>query len=176
MALIVQKYGGTSIANVEKIRHVANIIAKHKKEGDDIVVVVSAMAGETDRLVKLASSIMDPPDERELDVITSSGEQVSSGLLALRLKAQGHDSISYQGHQIRILTDSIYSKAKIKNIDAKNIRKAISNGKVVVVAGFQGVDDEGNVTTLGRGGSDLTAVALASVLGADSCELYKDGL
>jgi len=174
MALIVQKYGGTSIANVEKIRHVANIIAKHKKEGDDIVVVVSAMAGETDRLVKLASSIMDPPDERELDVITSSGEQVSSGLLALRLKSQGHDSISYQGHQVRILTDSVYSKAKIKNIDAKNIRKAIANGKVVVVAGFQGVDDEGNVTTLGRGGSDLTAVALASVLGADSCELYKD--
>jgi len=174
MGLIVQKYGGTSVANVEKIRQVANIIVNNKKEGNNVVAVVSAMAGETNRLVKLASSIMDPPDERELDVITSSGEQVSSGLLALRLKAQGYNSVSFQGHQIRILTDSVYSKAKIKTIDARNIKNAISRGKVVVVAGFQGVDEEGNVTTLGRGGSDLTAVALAFVLKADSCELYKD--
>ena len=129
MGLIVQKYGGTSVANVEKIRQVANIIVNNKKEGNNVVAVVSAMAGETDRLVKLASSIMDPPDERELDVITSSGEQVSSGLLALRLKAQGHNSVSFQGHQIRILTDSVYSKAKIKTIDARNIKNAISRGK-----------------------------------------------
>ena len=148
MGLVVQKYGGTSVANIEKIRNVANIIIKHKKDGDDVVAVVSAMAGETDRLVKLATSIMDPPDERELDVITSSGEQVSSGLLALRLKALGHDCVSFQGHQIRILTDNVYSKAKIKSIDARNIKKAVSGGKVVVVAGFQGVDEEGNVTTL----------------------------
>jgi len=128
MGLIVQKYGGTSVANVEKIRQVANIIVNNKKEGNNVVAVVSAMAGETDRLVKLALSIMDPPDERELDVITSSGEQVSSGLLALRLKAQGYNSVSFQGHQIRILTDSVYSKAKIKNIDAKNIKKCNLKG------------------------------------------------
>ena len=132
------------------------------------------MAGETDRLVKLAKSVMDPPDERELDVITSSGEQVSSGLLAMTIKALGHESISFMGHQIRILTDNVYSKAKIRSIDDKNLKKALSENKVVIVAGFQGVDDEGNLTTLGRGGSDLTAVALASVLNADSCELYKD--
>ena len=174
MGLVVQKYGGTSVANLDKIQSVANIIIKAKKRGDNVVAVVSAMAGETDKLVKLASSVMDPPDERELDVITSSGEQVSSGLLALTLKSKGCESVSYQGHQIRILTDNVYSKAKIKNIDARNVKKAVNNGKVVVVAGFQGVDEEGNVTTLGRGGSDLTAVALASVLKADSCELYKD--
>ena len=174
MGLVVQKYGGTSVASLDKIKNVANIIINTKKKGNNVVAVVSAMAGETDRLVKLASSVMDPPDERELDVVTSSGEQVSSGLLAMALKSRGHESISYLGHQIRILTDNVYSKAKIKTIDARNVKKAVKNGKVVVVAGFQGVDEEGNVTTLGRGGSDLTAVALASVLSADSCELYKD--
>lgn len=174
MGLIVQKYGGTSVANLEKIKFVAGNIIKNRQKGNDIVAVVSAMAGETDRLVKLARQVMDPPDERELDVITSSGEQVSSGLLSITIKSMGYDAVSFQGHQIRILTDNVYSKAKIRSIDDRNIKKALSGGKVVIVAGFQGVDQEGNVTTLGRGGSDLTAVALAAVLNADSCELYKE--
>lgn len=173
MGVVVQKYGGTSVANLDRIRRVADIIIKAKKK-NKVVAVVSAMSGETNRLVKLASSLMDPPDERELDVIASSGEQVSSGLLAMALKSKRHEAVSYQGHQIRILTDNAYSKAKIKNIDSKNIKKALSDGKVVVVSGFQGVDEQGNVTTFGRGGSDLTAVALSSILNADSCELYKD--
>ncbi len=173
MGVVVQKYGGTSVANLDRIRRVADIIIKAKKK-NKVVAVVSAMSGETNRLVKLASSLMDPPDERELDVIASSGEQVSSGLLAMALKSKRHEAVSYQGHQIKILTDNAYSKAKIKNIDSKNIKKALSDGKVVVVSGFQGVDEQGNVTTFGRGGSDLTAVALSSILNADSCELYKD--
>lgn len=174
MGLVIQKYGGTSVANLDKIQRVADIIISTKKKDNNIVAVVSAMSGETDRLVKLASSLMDPPDERELDVIVSIGEQVTSGLLAMALKSKGHEAISYQGHQVKILTDNTYSRAKIRNIDAANVKKALSNDKVVVVSGFQGVDDEGNVTTLGRGGSDLTAVALSSILDADSCELYKD--
>lgn len=174
MGLIVQKYGGTSVANLEKIKFVAGNIIRNREKGNDIVAVVSAMAGETDRLVKLAREVMDPPDERELDVITSSGEQVSSGLLSITIKSMGYDAVSFQGHQIRILTDNVYSIAKIRSIDDRNIKKALSGGKVVIVAGFQGVDQEGNVTTLGRGGSDLTAVALAAVLNADSCELYKE--
>ncbi|MGQ0793585.1 MAG: aspartate kinase [Deltaproteobacteria bacterium] len=174
MGLIVQKYGGTSVANVDKIRAVANIVIKTKERGNGVIAVVSAMAGETDKLITLSRSIMDPPDERELDVIASSGEQVSSGLLAMTLKSLGHDAISFQGHQVRIMTDNAYSKARILKIDAENIIKAIGAGKIAVIAGFQGVDDEGSVTTLGRGGSDLTAVALAAVLRADACELYKD--
>lgn len=174
MGLIVQKYGGTSVANLDKIRFVAENIIKNRERGNNVVAVVSAMAGETDRLTRLARQVMDPPDERELDVITSSGEQVSSGLLAITLKSMGYDAVSFQGHQIRILTDNVYSKAKIRSIDDRSMKKALESGKVVIVAGFQGVDDEGNVTTLGRGGSDLTAVALASVLNADACELYKD--
>ncbi|MER3447886.1 MAG: aspartate kinase [Candidatus Dadabacteria bacterium] len=174
MALIVQKYGGTSLANIDKIRQVANHIIKTKKRGNDVLVVASAMAGETDRLIKLACSIMDPPDERELDVITSSGEQVSSGLLAMMIKSLGHDAVSFQGHQVRIITDNAHSKARIVKIDNEKIKRALLAGKIVVVAGFQGVDEDGNVTTLGRGGSDLTAVALATALRADACELYKD--
>lgn len=174
MALIVQKYGGTSVANTDKIKWVAEHVIRTKEKGHDVIAVVSAMAGETDRLIKLSRSIMDPPDERELDVITSSGEQVSAGLLALMIKSLGWDALSFQGHQIGILTDNSYSKAKIVKIDDKKIRNALLNGRIVVVAGFQGVDKEGNVTTLGRGGSDLTAVALAAVLKADACELYKD--
>lgn len=174
MALVVQKYGGTSVANLDKIQQVADIIISTKEKSNNVVAVVSAMSGETDRLVKLASSIMDPPEERELDVIASSGEQVTSGLLTMALKSRGCKAVSYQGHQVKILTDSAYSRARIRNIDAANVKKALSDGKVVVVSGFQGVDEEGNVTTLGRGGSDLTAVALSTVLGADSCELYKD--
>ena len=174
MGLIVQKFGGTSVANIEKIKSVANHVVRTKDMGNDILVVVSAMAGETDRLLKLATSVMDPPDERELDVITSSGEQVSSGLLAMMIKSLGKDCVSFQGHQIRIVTDNAHSKAKIRTIDDSLIRESLGKGKVVVIAGFQGVDSDGNVTTLGRGGSDLTAVALARVLEADSCELYKD--
>lgn len=174
MALVVQKYGGTSVANVDKIRWVAEHVVRTKEKGNDVLIVVSAMAGETDRLIKLARGIMDPPDERELDVITSSGEQVSSGLLSMMIKSLGHDAVSLQGHQVRIITDNAYSKAKIVKIYDEKVRKAFAEGKIVVVAGFQGVDTEGNVTTLGRGGSDLTAVALAAVLGADACELYKD--
>lgn len=174
MALIVQKYGGTSVANIDKIRWVAKHIVNTKNKGNKVVAVVSAMAGETDRLVQLALSVMDPPDEREFDVITSSGEQVSSGMVAMMVKSMGEDAVSYQGHQIRILTNKSYSKAKIVKIDDSSVKKALKKGQIVIVAGFQGVDEENNVTTLGRGGSDLTAVALASVLNADSCELYKD--
>ncbi len=174
MALIVQKYGGTSVANIDKIGWVAKHIVNTKNKGNKVVAVVSAMAGETDRLIKLALSVMDPPDEREFDVITSSGEQVSSGIVAMMIKSMGENAVSYQGHQIRILTNKSYSKAKIVKIDDSSLKKALKKGQIVIVAGFQGVDEENNVTTLGRGGSDLTAVALASVLKADSCELYKD--
>ena len=174
MALIVQKYGGTSLANLDKIRQVAEHIIRTKKKGDDVLVVSSAMAGETDRLIRLSRSIIDPPDERELDVVTSSGEQVSSGLLAMMIKSFGYDAVSFQGHQVRIITDNAYSKARIVKIDDEKIKRALLDGKIGVVAGFQGVDEEGNVTTLGRGGSDLTAVSLAAVLKADVCELYKD--
>ncbi len=174
MGLIVQKYGGTSVAGLDKIKWVAGHVIGTKEKGNDVLVVVSAMAGETDKLVKLSLQVMDPPDERELDVVTSSGEQVSSGLLAMSIKALGQDALSLQGHQVRIVTDNAHSKAKIVRIDAERIKKALDEGKIVVVAGFQGVDEEGNVTTLGRGGSDLTAVALAAALNADSCELYKD--
>ena len=174
MGLIVQKYGGTSVSSLEKIRGVAQHVIKTSRDGNDVLVVVSAMAGETDRLVSLALQVMDPPDERELDVITSSGEQVSSGILSMTIKALGHEAVSFQGHQVRIVTDNAHSKAKIQSIHAEKIENALKKGKIVVVAGFQGVDVDGNVTTLGRGGSDLTAVALAAALKADSCELYKD--
>lgn len=174
MGLIVQKYGGTSVSNLEKIRRVAEHVVNTKEKGNDVLVVVSAMAGETDRLVKMCLEVMDPPDERELDVITSSGEQVSSGLLSMTIKALGHEALSFQGHQVRIITDNAHSKAKIVRIDAERIKESLAQGHIIVVAGFQGVDDNGNVTTLGRGGSDLSAVALAAALEADSCELYKD--
>lgn len=174
MGLIVQKYGGTSVSNLEKIRRVAEHVVHTKEEGNNVLVVVSAMAGETDRLVKLCLEVMDPPDERELDVITSSGEQVSSGLLSMTIKSLGHEALSFQGHQVRIITDNAHSKAKIVRIDAERIKESLSQNHIIVVAGFQGVDENGNVTTLGRGGSDLSAVALAAALDADSCELYKD--
>ncbi|HEX9860338.1 MAG TPA: aspartate kinase, partial [Nitrospirota bacterium] len=170
MGLIVQKYGGTSVSSLDKIKWVAGHVIRTREMGNDVLVVVSAMAGETDKLVKLSLQIMDPPDERELDVVTSSGEQVSSGLLAMSIKALGHEALSLQGHQVRIVTDNAHSKAKIVRIDAERIKKALGKGKIVVVAGFQGVDEEGNVTTLGRGGSDLTAVALSAALNAEACE------
>ncbi len=174
MSLTVQKYGGTSVSDIASIGRVAENIVSRAKAGGGIVAVVSAMAGETDRLTNLARKVMDPPDRRELDVIISSGEQVSSGLLCMSIKSLGVEAVSFQGHQVRVTTDNSFSGAKIKSIDDTKIRESLRRGMVVVIAGFQGVDDQGNVTTLGRGGSDLTAVAIASVLGADSCELYKD--
>lgn len=174
LSLVVQKYGGASVADIEAVSTVAENIVARASGGDGIVAVVSAMAGETDRLTELALRVMDPPDRRELDVVISSGEQVSSGLLCMKIKSLGHDAVSFQGHQVRIMTDNSFAGAKIRAIDDSKIREALAEGKVVVVAGFQGVDNEGNVTTLGRGGSDLTAVAIAAVLRADACELYKD--
>ncbi len=174
MALIVQKYGGTSVANPERIKAVVSRVAKYKRDGHDVVVVVSAMSGETNKLISLAEEMMPHPDNRELDVIVSSGEQVTSGLTALGLINEGFKAKSYAGHQIKIKTDKAYSKARILKIDDEKIHDDLKNDYVVVVAGFQGVDDDGNITTLGRGGSDTTAVALAAALKADECQIYTD--
>ena len=174
MALIVQKYGGTSVANPERIKAVVSRVAKYKRDGHDVVVVVSAMSGETNKLISLAEEMMPHPDNRELDVIVSSGEQVTSGLTALGLINEGFKAKSYAGHQIKIKTDKAYSKARILKIDDEKIHDDLKNNYVVVVAGFQGVDDDGNITTLGRGGSDTTAVALAAALKADECQIYTD--
>ncbi|OQW94175.1 MAG: aspartate kinase [Beggiatoa sp. IS2] len=174
MALIVQKYGGTSVGSAERIHRVADKVIATRAQGHDLVVVVSAMSGETDRLVKLAKSIADPPDLREYDVVLATGEQVTIGLLSIALAARGCPVRSYTGAQVRILTDSAFSKARILEIDDKNMRADLAQGKVVVVAGFQGIDNTGNTTTLGRGGSDTTAVALAAALKADECQIYTD--
>jgi aspartate kinase len=174
MALIVQKYGGTSMGSPERIKNVARRVAKFKSQGHDIVVVVSAMSGETNRLIALAKEIQANPDPRELDVIISTGEQVTIGLLAMALKDAGLDAVSYTGAQVKILTDSSFTKARIQSIDDENMRADLSAGRVVIVAGFQGVDTAGNITTLGRGGSDTTGVALAAALKADECQIYTD--
>ena len=174
MALVVQKYGGTSVGDVERIRNVARRVLNTKNQGHELVVVVSAMAGETDKLIHLAQQITSAPDERELDVLVSTGEQVSIALLAMALKSMGCDSKSYLGSQIKIATDSVFGKARITSIDSEKIRQDLRDGRVVVVAGFQGVDDSGNITTLGRGGSDTSAVAVAAALEADVCEIYTD--
>ena len=174
MALIVQKYGGTSVGNIDRIKNVALRCLAAQEAGHDVVVVVSAMSGETNRLLKLVAQITDRPDEREQDVIVATGEQVSIGLVALAIQAQQGKATSFLGHQVRIVTDSTFSKARIKSIDAQPIRTALDKGHIVVVAGFQGVDEEGSVTTLGRGGSDTTAVAVAAALQADACEIYTD--
>ncbi len=174
MSLIVQKYGGTSVGDVARIRNVARRVADCRRRGDDIVVVVSAMAGETNRLIALATETCPDADEREKDVLISTGEQVTVALLAIALKAVGCEAVSFLGHQVRIATDSAFGKARIKSIDATRIGDALAAGKVVVVAGFQGVDAEDNITTLGRGGSDTSAVALAAALRADGCEIYTD--
>ncbi|SFN79421.1 aspartate kinase [Formivibrio citricus] len=174
MALIVQKYGGTSMGTPERIKNVARRVAKFKAQGHDIVVVVSAMSGETNRLIALAKEIQANPDPRELDVIISTGEQVTIGLLAMALKDIGLDAVSYTGSQVRILTDSAFTKARIQEIDDANMRADLAAGRVVIVAGFQGVDGDGNITTLGRGGSDTTGVALAAALKADECQIYTD--
>lgn len=172
--LIVQKYGGTSVANLERIRKVAERIISYKKKGHDLVVVVSAMAGETDRLLKLAREVTPEPALRELDMLVSTGEQVTSSLLAITLQSMGYKAIALLGHQIPIYTNGLFTKARIKDIKIEKIKKELSEGKIVVVAGFQGVTEEGDITTLGRGGSDTTAVALAAALKADLCEIYTD--
>ncbi|BBE51415.1 Aspartate kinase [Ferriphaselus amnicola] len=174
MALIVQKYGGTSVGTPERIKNVARRVAKFKAQGHQVVVAVSAMSGETNRLIALAKEIQSEPDPRELDVIVSTGEQVTIGLLAMALKEQGLKAKSYTGDQVKILTDSAFTKARIISIDEQNIRADLDNDCVVVVAGFQGVDEHGNITTLGRGGSDTTGVALAAALKADECQIYTD--
>ncbi|MBC2729176.1 aspartate kinase [Thiobacillus sp.] len=174
MALIVQKYGGTSVANVERIRAVAERVAKFKMLGHQVVVVLSAMSGETNRLIALAKGIQAQPDPRELDMLVSTGEQVTIALLAMALKDLGLKAKSYTGAQVRILTDNAFTKARILSIDEANMRRDLNSGHVVVVAGFQGVDADGNITTLGRGGSDTTGVALAAALKADECQIYTD--
>jgi aspartate kinase len=174
MSLIVQKFGGTSVGSVERIRNVARRVAKWKAAGHDIVVVPSAMAGETNRLIALANHIQEHPDPRELDVIASTGEQVTVGLLSMALMELGLKAKSYTGWQVQVLTDSAFTKARIISINDEKIRKDLKAGCVVVVAGFQGMDEKGNVTTLGRGGSDTSAVALASALKADECQIYTD--
>ena len=174
MALIVQKFGGTSVGSIERIRNVARRVAKWRGAGHDIVVVPSAMAGETNRLIALAKEIQPNPDPRELDVIASTGEQVTIGLLAMALLELGVKARSYSGWQVKILTNSAYNKARITSIEESAIRRDLAEGRVVVVAGYQGVDGEGNVTTLGRGGSDTSAVALAAALQADECQIFTD--
>ena len=174
MSLIVQKYGGTSVGTPERIRAVARRVARYKSLGHQVVVVVSAMSGETNRLIGLAKEIMEEPDTRELDVMVSTGEQVSIGMTALALIDLGIKAKSYTGSQVKILTDDAHTKARILKIDHNNIQEDLDNGYVVVVAGFQGVDEQGNITTLGRGGSDTTSVALAAALKADECQIYTD--
>ncbi len=174
MALIVQKYGGTSVGSVERIQNVAKRVAKWRKAGHDVVVVVSAMSGETNRLIDLAKAIQPQPNPRELDVICSTGEQVTIGLLSMALMENDVSARSYTGGQIRMLTDNAHTKARILEIDDHRIKEDLKSGKVVVVAGFQGVDNEGNITTLGRGGSDTSGVAIAAALGADECQIYTD--
>lgn len=174
MALIVQKYGGTSVGSVERIKNVARRVAKWKTKGHDLVVVVSAMSGETNRLIALAKEIQPHPDPRELDVVAATGEQVTIGLLAMALMEMGLKARSYNGGQVRVLTDSAFNKARILKIDEENIRRDLMDGYVVVVAGFQGVDEQGNVTTLGRGGSDTSGVAIAAALKAEECQIFTD--
>jgi aspartate kinase len=172
--LIVQKFGGTSVGNIDRIKHVADLVGKTRKHGDAVVVVVSAMSGETDRLLKLAHEVSPFPDEREMDMLLSTGERVTIALLAMALRTQGFDARSYTGRQVGIITDSTHTKARIERITAERIKEALDQGIIPVVAGFQGINEKSDVTTLGRGGSDLTAVALAAALRADQCVIYTD--
>ncbi len=174
MALIVQKYGGTSVGDVERIKNVARRVTQAQAAGNQVVVVVSAMAGETDRLIGLAQQVAGRPNERELDVILATGEQVSIGLLSLAIQALGRRSRSFTGGQVRIQTDDVHTKARIVSIAADRVRQALADGEIAIVAGFQGVSAEDEITTLGRGGSDLTAVAMAAALSADVCEIFTD--
>ena len=174
MALIVQKYGGTSVGSIERIKAVADRVKRWRDQGHDVVVVLSAMSGETDRLIGLARQIQERPVPRELDVLMSTGEQVTIALLAMALAAIGCPARSYTGAQVHMLTDSAHNKARIRDIDAARVRADLGAGRVVVVAGFQGVDAQGDITTLGRGGSDTSAVAIAAALKADECQIYTD--
>jgi aspartate kinase len=172
--LVVQKYGGTSVRDIERISNVAKRAIDYKNKGNDMIVVVSAMSGETDRLLNLAHGIAKFPDDRETDVLISTGEQVTSALLVIALREMGYDAVSMLGSQVKIITDSSFGKARIDTVEKEGIFAQLKKGRIVVVPGFQGVDGEGNITTLGRGGSDTTAVALAAGLGADVCEIYTD--
>ena len=174
MALIVQKYGGTSVANLERIKEVARRAAKTFDRGNDIVVVLSAMAGETDRFIELANRISHSVNKRELDVLLATGEQSTVALLAMTLESIGYPSASLLGHQVKIHTDSFFGSARIADIDSDNIKKLLGQKKIVIIAGFQGCDQHQNITTLGRGGSDTSAVAVAAAIKADKCEIYTD--
>jgi len=174
MSLIVQKYGGTSVGSPEKIKAVAARVLEYSRKGHEMVIVLSAMSGETDRLTALANSVQDQPDTREMDVLLSTGEQVTISLFAMAVKAAGFDAISFLGDQVKILTSSLHTKARIQSVDTNKVEDQLAQGKIVVIAGFQGVDENGNITTLGRGGSDTTAVALAAALKADQCEIFTD--
>src|SRR6266403_5056326 len=174
MSLIVQKYGGTSVGNPERIKNVARRVAKYRAEGDQIVVVVSAMSGVTDGLIKLAKEIMPLPSEREMDMLLATGEQTTIALTAIALHALGLQAVSLTGAQAGIVTDGVHTKAKIQNITPKRIHELLDQGNVVIVAGFHGQTKDGHITTLGRGGSDLTAIALAAALGADLCQICTD--
>ena len=174
MALIVQKYGGTSVGTVERIQAVAEKVIETKNQGHQVVVVVSAMSGETDRLLSLAKDITETPTPRELDVLLSTGEQTTIALLSMALEEKGQTAVSYTGGQVHIRTDDAHNKARIVEIEDARVHKQLNDGKVVVIAGFQGIDEDGNITTLGRGGSDTTAVAMAAALKADECRIYTD--
>ncbi|MBV8773574.1 MAG: aspartate kinase [Deltaproteobacteria bacterium] len=174
MALIVQKYGGTSVGSLDRIKAVAEKVAKAHGGGYQVVAVVSAMAGETNRLFKLAEQLSDSPYPRETDVLVATGEQVSAALLAIRLRALGYPTVSFLAYQLKILTDARHGQARIKSVECRRIMKALTEGNIVVVAGYQGINEHGDITTLGRGASDLTAVALAAVLKASACEIYTD--
>ncbi len=174
MALVVQKYGGTSVGNLEKIANVAKKVIRTKEEGNDVVVVLSAMSGETDRLIQLAQKAADEPEPREYDSLVSTGEQVTVTLLAIMLNGMGYPAKSFLGFQVRVLTDQAFQKARILSVDTEAIRAELKKGTIVVVAGFQGIDPKNNITTLGRGGSDTSAVALAAALKADVCDIYTD--
>lgn len=174
MALVVQKYGGTSVGSVERIQAVADRVQRFREAGDDVVVVVSAMSGETNRLLALGKQLAERPSKREMDTLVSTGEQVSASLLSIALEARGIGAQSLSGHQTGIFTDGVFSKARIQRIDVEPLRAAIDAGRTPVVAGFQGLDTDGNITTLGRGGTDTTGVAVAAALGADLCEIYTD--
>jgi aspartate kinase len=174
VALIVQKYGGTSVGSIDRIKAVAERVARSRAFGNQLVIVVSAMAGETNRLFKLAAQLSDAPNTRETDVLVATGEQVSAALLAIRLQALGYPTVSFLAHQLRLTTDSHHGNAKILSVEAERVTRALADGSIAVVAGYQGVDSKGDITTLGRGASDLTAVALAAALKADACEIYTD--
>jgi len=174
MALYVQKFGGTSVGSIERIEAVADKVIRYKEQGHDLVIVLSAMSGETNRLIDLAKQIDENPLAREMDVLVSTGEQVTISLLAMALTKRGYPARSYTGAQVKLLTDSVHTKARIRSIDDAKMRADLDKGRIVVVAGFQGVDEEGNITTLGRGGSDTSAVALAAALKADECQIYTD--